>query len=146
MVTLYTIGFTKKSLEDFINILKNNKITKIIDIRLNRNSQLSGFAKEQDLKYILEKLLNIKYEIMLDFAPSKELLKMYQKDRNWRKYENGFLKLIKYRHLERFKGEIIDEKQKICLLCSEEEPDRCHRRLISDFFSTLDKNVNIKHL
>lgn len=51
MVTLYTIGFTKKTLEDFSNLLKDNKITKLIDIRLNRNSQLSGFAKEKDLKY-----------------------------------------------------------------------------------------------
>ena len=146
MVTLYTIGFTKKSLEDFTNILKDNKITRVMDIRLNRNSQLSGFAKGRDLKYLLENFLNIQYEVMAEFSPTKELLKTYQKDRDWRKYEEGFLKIIKDRRLERFKDKILDEKEKICFLCSEREPDKCHRRLISEFFSALDGNVNVKHL
>ena len=112
MVTLYTIGFTKKSLEDFTNILKDNKITRVMDIRLNRNSQLSGFAKGRDLKYLLENFLNIQYEVMAEFSPTKELLKTYQKDRDWRKYEEGFLKIIKDRRLERFKDKILDEKEK----------------------------------
>lgn len=146
MVTLYTIGFTKKSLEEFTNILSNNKITRLIDIRLNRDSQLSGFAKERDLKFILEKFLNIQYEVMQDFAPTRELLKAYQDDRDWSKYEEGFLKIIKDRHLERFKDKILNEKEKICFLCSEQESDKCHRRLISEFFSTLGSDVKIKHL
>lgn len=146
MVTLYTIGFAKKSLEYFSKILRDNGITKVIDIRLNRDSQLSGFAKERDLKYILEKFLNIKYEVVTDFAPTKELLKAYQEDGNWEKYELGFTKIIKDRHLERFKDKILNKKEKICFLCSEDESDKCHRRLISEFFTTLDSNVNIKHL
>ncbi len=146
MVTLYTIGFTKKTLEDFTKMLTDNKITKLIDIRLNRNSQLSGFAKERDLKYILEKFLNIQYGVVPDLAPTKELLKEYQEDRDWGKYEKEFLKIIKDRHIEKFKDKILDEKEKVCFLCSEAEPDKCHRRLISEFFSTLDSNVNVKHL
>ena len=50
MATIYTIGFTKKSLKEFINLLKKNKITKLIDTRLGKDSQLSGFAKSKDLK------------------------------------------------------------------------------------------------
>lgn len=146
MVTLYTIGFTKKTLEDFTKMLKDNKITKLIDIRLNRNSQLSGFAKERDLKYILEKFLNIQYEVVPDLAPTKELLREYQEDRDWGKYEKEFLKIIKDRHIEKFKNKILDEKEKVCFLCSEAEPDKCHRRLISEFFSKLDSSVSVKHL
>jgi uncharacterized protein (DUF488 family) len=146
MVTLYTIGFTKKTLEDFSNLLKDNKITKLIDIRLNRNSQLSGFAKEKDLKYVLEKLLNIRYEIMEELAPTEELLKEYQKDKDWDKYEIGFKTIMNNRKIEKFKDKIIDNKERICFLCSESEPDKCHRRLISEFFKSLGKDVEIKHL
>ena len=127
MATIYTIGFTKKSLKEFINLLKKNKITKLIDTRLSRDSQLSGFAKSKDLKYILEEILKIKYEIMLEFSPTKELLRTYQKDKDWEKYEERFLKLIKERKLERCNNIIFDEKEIVCLLCSEAEANKCHR-------------------
>lgn len=146
MVTIYTIGFTKKSLKEFINLLKKNKITKLIDTRLSRDSQLSGFAKSKDLKYVLEKILKIKYEIVPEFSPTKELLKTYQKDKDWDKYEKGFLELIRERELERFKDTVLDEKERICLLCSEEKADKCHRRLLAEFFSRLEDKVGIVHL
>lgn len=146
MTTIYTVGFTKKSLEEFVNLLKKNKITKIIDIRLNKDSQLSGFAKSKDLKYILEKVLKIKYEIIPEFSPTKELLKTYQKDKDWERYEKGFLELIKKRKLEKFKDVILDNKERICLLCSEAEADKCHRMLLAKFFSRLGNKVNIVHL
>ena len=146
MAAIYTIGFTKKSLEEFVNLLKKNKITKIIDIRLNRDSQLSGFAKSKDLKYVLEEVLKIKYEVIPEFSPTNELLKTYQKDKDWEKYEKGFSELIKERELERFKDIVLDEKERICLLCSEEKADKCHRRLLAEFFSRLGNKVNIIHL
>lgn len=146
MVTIYTIGFTKKSLKEFINLLKKNKITKLIDTRLSRDSQLSGFAKSKDLKYVLEKILKIKYEVISKFSPTKDLLKTYQKDKDWEKYEEGFLELIKERELERFKDIVLDEKERICLLCSEEKADKCHRRLLAEFFSSLGNKVDIIHM
>ncbi len=146
MATIYTIGFTKKSLKEFVNLLKKNKITKVIDIRLNKDSQLAGFAKSRDLKYILEENLKIKYEVIPEFSPTKELLKTYQKDKDWEKYEKGFLELIEERKLERFKDVVLDTKEKVCLLCSEAEADKCHRRLLSEFFKGLGGKVNIIHL
>ena len=146
MVTIYTIGFTKKSLKEFINLLKNNKITQLIDTRLSRDSQLSGFAKSRDLKYVLEEILKIRYRVIPEFSPTSELLKTYQKDKDWEKYEKGFLELIKERELKRFKGIVLDEKERICLLCSEEKADKCHRRLLAEFLSSLGNKVNIIHL
>ncbi len=52
-MNIYTIGFTKKSAKEFFEILKKNEIEQVIDIRLNNTSQLSGFAKKNDLKYFL---------------------------------------------------------------------------------------------
>ena len=146
MVTIYTIGFTKKSLKEFIDLLKKNEITKLIDTRLSRDSQLSGFAKSKDIKYVLEEVLKIKYEVIPEFSPTKELLKTYQKDKDWEKYEEGFLELIKERELERFKDIVLDEKERICLLCSEEKADKCHRRLLAEFFSSLGNKVDIVDL
>ena len=38
---IYTIGFTKKTAEEFFELIKKNNITLIIDVRLNNTSQLS---------------------------------------------------------------------------------------------------------
>ena len=48
---IYTMGFTKKSAEDFFGMIKNNRIEILIDIRLNNQSQLAGFTKGRDLKF-----------------------------------------------------------------------------------------------
>jgi uncharacterized protein (DUF488 family) len=71
---VYTIGFTKKSAEEFFNTLKSNDIKLVLDIRLNNKSQLAGFAKGRDLEYFLG-LLDIGYIHEERFAPSDELLK-----------------------------------------------------------------------
>jgi len=146
MTTIYTIGFTKKSLEVFVDLLKKNRISKVIDTRLNRDSQLSGFARSMDLKYVLEEIPKIKYEVIPEFSPTKELLKTYRKNKDWKKYEKGFLDLIKERELERFKDIVLDEKERVCLLCSEAEADKCHRKLLAEFFSRLGNKIEITHL
>jgi uncharacterized protein (DUF488 family) len=46
---IYTIGFTKKSAQTFFELLHQNGIQRLIDIRLKPSGQLSGFAKKDDL-------------------------------------------------------------------------------------------------
>ena len=58
---LYTIGFTRKSAEEFFNILRHNNVKKVIDVRLNNTSQLAGFTKGKDLEFFLQELGGIKY-------------------------------------------------------------------------------------
>ena len=77
MITLYTIGFTKKSAERFFGLLRNARITKLVDIRINNSSQLAGFAKGNDLKFFVKELCNAEYVHITDMAPTKELLKNY---------------------------------------------------------------------
>ena len=44
-MTIYTIGFTQKSAEQFFEAIKKNNIELLIDVRLNNKSQLAGFSK-----------------------------------------------------------------------------------------------------
>ena len=75
---IYTMGFTQKSAETFFERIKENKIELLIDIRLNNQSQLAGFAKGRDLKYFLDKLCQCGYAHELRFAPEKKLLDEYK--------------------------------------------------------------------
>ncbi|MHA1436761.1 MAG: DUF488 family protein [Promethearchaeota archaeon] len=92
---LYTIGFTKKTAEEFFDLLIKNKVKTIIDIRRNNNSQLAGFTKKNDLQYFLKKISNIDYIHLVDFAPNQELLKEYRdKKINWNQFEQKYLNQI----------------------------------------------------
>ena len=89
-MNLFTIGYSRKSAEEFFTSLTKSGVKKLIDIRLNNTSQLAGFANVKHLPYLL-KLHNIAYEYKIDFAPTKELLKDYQdKKINWHEYEKQY--------------------------------------------------------
>jgi uncharacterized protein (DUF488 family) len=53
---IYTIGFTKKSAEEFFGVLRQIGIKRLIDVLLHNQSQLAGFAKQEDLKYFLREI------------------------------------------------------------------------------------------
>lgn len=75
MITLYTIGFTKKSAQRFFDLLKRAKIKKLVDIRINNSSQLAGFAKGNDLQFFVKEICNAEYEHITDLAPTKQTFK-----------------------------------------------------------------------
>jgi uncharacterized protein (DUF488 family) len=144
-VTLYTIGFTKKTAEQFFETLRKNNVKKLIDTRLKNVSQMAGFTKKEDLKYFLRTILNIDYEHKPKLAPTEEILNAYQKKEiTWEQYEVKYLDLISGRQIENLLSP--EEINNSCLLCSEDKPDNCHRRLLAEYLKTKWNNVIIKHL
>jgi len=142
---LYTIGFTKKSVEQFFRLLKKNNVKCVIDIRLNNKSQLAGFTKEEDLKYFLQAIAGIDYCHMLLFAPTDEILKKYRgKEISWDDYQKEYVNLLDSRNaLNSFDHQILSDA---CLLCSEPTPEKCHRRLLAEYLSGKIKGIEIVHL
>jgi len=143
-MNIFTIGFSQKNAEEFFSLLTQNKVKKLIDIRLNNKSQLAGFANAKHLIYFL-KLHNIEYEYKPELAPSKELLDGYKKKTiNWSEYINIYNKLLIDRNI--LKKISINDFNNSVLLCSEPTADQCHRRLMAEYLKDNFKKINIKHL
>lgn len=142
---LYTIGFTKTDAESFFETLGQSHVRRVIDVRLKNSSQLSGFAKRDDLRYFLKSLHQIDYLHLLDLAPTSEMLDAYKKYKgSWEEYEQAFLELIHRRQIEQnLPPELIDGA---CLLCSEDTPEHCHRRLVAEYLFERDPSLTIEHL
>jgi uncharacterized protein (DUF488 family) len=142
---LFTIGFTKKSAESFFTKLKSAGVKRLVDIRLNNVSQLAGFAKRDDLAYFTRTINHIDYIHLPQLAPTQELLDGYKKhDGSWEDYERKFVDLVMSRRIEKsLSGEISDGD---CLLCSEDKPSHCHRRLVAEYLKEKWGNVQIEHL
>ena len=144
-ITLFTIGTVKKSAGKFFGMLDKAGVRRVIDIRLNNTSQLAGFTKREDLRFFLKTISGIDYLHMPECAPTKEILKEYrQKGSLWQTYEKKFLELILERRIENALGQEIAHLG--CLLCSEQTPEFCHRRLVAEYLADKWKHVEIVHL
>ncbi len=142
---LFTIGFTKKSAEIFFTRLQNAGATRLIDVRLNNISQLAGFAKKDDLRYFTNTLCKIDYLHLPSLAPTKDILDAYKKMKgDWHLYEKQFCDLIAARSIEQTaRPDLIDGS---CLLCSEEKPHHCHRRLVAEYLQRKWGALDIEHI
>lgn len=144
---VFTIGFTKKTAEQFFKILNEQDIDLLIDIRLNNSSQLAGFSKYPDIEFFLNKICNIEYKHDEKFSPSESTLSRYKKKEiNWTSYEVEFEETMNLRQIEKYISENYEIYNSVCLLCSEPTAEFCHRRLIADKFKKVFKNIEIVNL
>ena len=142
---LFTIGFTKKSAEEFFTILQNAGVNRIVDVRLNNTSQIAGFAKARDLAYFLRAIAKIDYVHLPDFAPTQEILDDFKKNkRSWAEYERRFVDLMVERQITGMAARLLRDGD--CLLCSEHIPEHCHRRLVAEQIQKHSDNVEVIHL
>jgi uncharacterized protein (DUF488 family) len=144
-MTLFTIGFTKKSARKFFEILRASGAKRVVDVRLNNVSQLAGFAKKDDLEYFLKEICGMDYTHVPELAPTQDMLDEYKKLKgDWDAYERRFLALMKERRIEStVPKEVIAEG---CLLCSEDKPHHCHRWLVAEYLKDHWGDVEIAHL
>ena len=144
-LNVFSIGFTKKSAGEFFEKLRAAGVRRIVDVRLNKVSQLAGFSKRDDLKYFLKTILGAEYVEAPLLAPTQVMLDSFKKNKGtWDAYEHDFLKLMEERHIE----DKIDPSILAggCLLCSEETPHHCHRRLVLDYLQKRWGNLSINHI
>lgn len=141
-----TIGFTKKSAEEFFTLLSDAGVRTLVDIRLHPSSQLAGFAQGRDLPFFLRELVGVEYMHVPELAPSKETLSRYREDGNWEAYERDFTRLLDGVAARAARRQLLSLAGPICLLCSEDLPTRCHRRLVAERLSAEEEDVQIIHL
>jgi len=141
-----TIGFSKKSAEEFFSILSNAGVEKLLDVRLNNKSQLLGFSKGRDLEYFCTKCHGIEYEHVPLLAPTKDILKKYQMDKDWASYENQFVRLLESRPVVDIFTRACGGAETVCLLCSEPTAETCHRRLVAEHVAGQVTDAEVVHL
>ncbi len=144
-MTIFTIGFTKKPAERFFTKLQQAGVKRLVDVRLNNVSQLAGFAKREDLSYFCRVIGGIDYLHLRELAPTQEMLDAYKKQKgDWDLYARQFLELMSERRVEdNISRETLAQA---CLLCSEDSPEHCHRRLVAQYLRDRWGGVEIEHI
>ena len=144
-MNVFTIGFTEKTAKRFFELIRSSGVKRVVDVRLNNTGQLAGFSKQADLAYFLRELCQVEYIHVPELAPTKDILDVYKKHGGaWSVYEAEFLNLMERRRIDQSVAkDVVDQG---CLLCSENKPHHCHRRLVVEYLQNKWGDINTTHL
>jgi len=144
-VTIHTIGYSTRTLEEFIQILKTVGINLLVDIRAAPHSKYNPqFNKEALPEYL--KPYNIKYFNLPEIGglrhPNKDSVNLAFKSGGFRGYAD-------YMQTREFTDNLLKiialtKNNKIILMCTEALPGRCHRILISDALTA--RGIRVLHI
>jgi len=143
---LFTIGYEKRTIKEYIALLKKFNINVLIDVREVawsykqdfRKNTLDNFLKRENIQYIhLPEAGNPK-EIRKSSENIKECLDNYRLYLS--KTESG-LKFLKFIILK----STLSQKN-VCITCFERDFICCHRSIIIDAIEKNFANLNIVHI
>ena len=138
-IPIYTIGYGNRSIEQFVEVLREYEIAYLIDVR---SSPYSRYKPEFSREPLTDELQRhgIRYVFMGD------TLGGHPDDEDC--YVDGVVEYEKVKTTD-FYGRGIQrlqtafaQQQSVVLMCSEQKPENCHRsKLIGDTLTTLDISV-----
>lgn len=141
MTKIFTIGFSGKKPDDFLDILNAAKINCVWDIRLWRTSRFVPFYSGTNLAATL----GSRYEYHPEFAPTTDILASYKDGCiTWPDYERMYRELLTTRNPTA--GLALNSLDRICLLCTEKSATQCHRRLAAEYIAEQFPSIEIVHL
>ena len=137
-LTIFTIGHSTRSIDDFISLIKEYTIGQVIDIRTIPKSRYNPQFNQADLRYSL-KNRRIGYRHMKGLGglrhAHKDSINTAWENASFRgfadymqtdEFKNNIEKLIKYAGKQQKRG------KSVAIMCAEAVPWRCHRSLIGD--------------
>ena len=141
MAKIFTIGFSGKSPDAFMDVLNAVRIRTVWDVRLWRTSTYVPFYSGEKLAAAL----GTRYEHHPEFAPTAEILAGYKNGKiTWPDYERMYRELLATRHPTA--GLTPANIDRICLLCMEKSAHQCHRRLTAEYIADQFPDIEIVHL
>lgn len=145
-MNLFTIGFGGKGLEQFVGLLHGAGVELLVDVRLRPSSQLSAYARRNDLRYVLETYERIAYVHAPEFAPTDEALDAYRKSHDWDAYARAYLGLAEMRGMAERLASMTAGRALVALLCAEANARACHRRLLAELYAGEHAGTEVAHL
>ncbi len=124
-MNLYTSGYEGIKVNEFIELLKNNNVEVLVDIRGNPNSRKPGFSKKALAAALNER--GIAYAPFYGLGVPRDIRKAYHQTGDWETFSQGYLEYLTSQGEEVARLAEKARDQRCCLLCFEADYTRCHR-------------------
>lgn len=130
---IYTIGHSTHAIEEFISLLKQYKITELVDIRTIPKSRHNPQYNEKELAHALRNH-HIGYRHEKNLGGLRHA-KSDSVNLGW--HNSSFRGFADYMQTEEFKAALeklieLTHQKTVAIMCAEAVPWRCHRSLIGD--------------
>jgi len=142
---LFTIGYEGLSVGTFFNLLIDNGVENLVDVRELPLSRKPGFSKTA-LSELAERR-GLTYTHVQALGCPSEIRHAYRADEDWSRYT------VRYKKYLRKQDKIVDElaslvkDQTCCLLCFEADANFCHRLYIAERLQELKgTKLKVQHL
>lgn len=141
--TIFTIGHSNHLAEEFIHLITQNGIQTLVDVRSVPNSKWAPYTNSRELALILKRA-NIEYIYQGNILGGRPGDSSYLNEHTG-KPNYGLMQ-----EKPSFKQGIdfiisISEKNRVCIMCSEEDPSICHRNLLVGV-SLRQRGVTVLHI
>lgn len=141
---IYTLGYEGLGLDEFLDILEQNQIRFLFDVRELPISRKPGFSKRA-LAEALE-VRGISYEHWRKLGAPRDIRQALKRTGDWQAYERSYLELIDSRTEVLGRLAARAKQATICLLCFEKDYQECHRSLVTGKLERLHLIHDTKHL
>jgi uncharacterized protein (DUF488 family) len=144
-LTVFTIGHSTRTVEEFLELLKAYAVTLLLDVRTVPHSRHNPQFNKENLPNTL-KPQGVKYIHMPDIGglrhPTRDSINLAWKNSSFRGYADfmqtkeftdNLLKLI-----------ALAKENCLAIMCAEALPWRCHRNLISD--ALVVRHIRVEHI
>jgi uncharacterized protein (DUF488 family) len=135
---LYTIGYGGRSPDEFLDLLKENGVGAVVDVRLrpDRSSMGAYRLARKDTEGV-RRLLN---DAQVQYYSFVELGNLFLDFEDWQ---------VRYQRPMDKSGDLLAERLlalegPFCLLCAEKSPSRCHRSIIAEYL--VGKGYEVEHI
>ncbi len=143
--SVLTVGHSTRTLEDFVHLLQAHEVGKVVDVRTIPRSRHNPQFNRETLPDGLREF-GIGYMHM----PGLGGLRHPRPDspnQGWR--NASFRGYADYMQTEEFEGHLqrlveLAARERICLMCAEAVPWRCHRSLIAD--ALMVRGIQVEHI
>jgi uncharacterized protein (DUF488 family) len=145
MTTIYAIGHSTRSLDDFVEMLQAHGVTLLADIRTvpksRHNPQFSGESLERELP---------RHGIQYRHLKALGGLRHARQDSVNTGWENasfrGYADYMQTAEFEAALGDLMElaGEQRVAIMCAEGNPFRCHRSLVADALTV--RGVTVLHI
>lgn len=141
---LLTVGYEGRTLPQFVRLLEEHGVTRLVDVRERPASRKPGFSA-LPLFDALRKA-GITYESDRALGNPEEIRTLW-KNGNLREGKVRYRKLLRNGRRPRIELLLaLSRHDRVCILCYEGDPDLCHRSVIAEEAARLDPALVIRHL
>jgi uncharacterized protein (DUF488 family) len=143
--TIYSVGHSTRTIEDFIALMKTYEIETVIDVRKIAKSRHNPQYDEDALSKSLSEH-NISYKRLEGLGglrhTTKESINTAWENLSFRGYAD-YMQTPEFAHSIKQLINIAAEKQTV-IMCAEAVPWRCHRSLIGD--ALVIRNIDVEDI